>query len=50
LPPNASPAPIEARRRTAALQVAEDDRSRFLAGLSRERLADSRADAAEPLE
>src|SRR5204862_3679269 len=41
--------PIETRRRAAALQVAEDDRSRFLAGLSRERFADSRPDSAEPL-
>ena len=40
---------VEAGRRAAALQVTEDDRSRFLAGLVMERLTDSRPHAAEPL-
>ena len=41
---------IEAGRRAAPLQVTEHDRPRLLPRLLRQRLADLRADAAQPLE
>src|SRR6185436_17730507 len=41
---------IEARRRAAALQVAEDDAARLLLRLLGNRRAELRADAAEPLD